>query len=313
MMLGLVAALGAGCKKEEAPAPPGPPVPPPPTKAEGSKPMRILSLTPNVTEILFAMGLGDKVVGRSSFCLYPPEAGKIPAVGDTLHLNLEKIIALAPTIAFVVTRRDDIPKRLQGVGIRTVAIQSDRTEQMLKAIETIGAETGRGIDAQVLADHISVGLAKVRAQVRDLPRPRVLFAFPMTVGSPQMMVAGRGTFVDDLLDVAGGENAYPKKADWPTVGPQDVIGMAPQVVIVNAAGADAAPDRLAAVRTAWTNWKSIPAVKNDRVVILTEAYLTIPGPRVAEAARLLAEAIHPELAKSHPKAPAKAAAKSPSG
>lgn len=302
MTLGLVALVAAGCKKEEAP-PPGPPVPPPPTKAEGREAMRILSLTPNVTEILFAMGLGDKVVGRSTFCLYPPEAEKIPAVGDTLHLNLEKIIALAPTIAFVVTRRDDIPKRLEGVGIHTVAIRSDRTDEMLKAIETIGEATGHGIDAQVLADHITVGLAKVRAQVRDLPRPRVLFAFPMTVGSPQMMVAGRGTFVDDLLDVAGGENAYPKKADWPTVGPADVIGMAPQVVIVNAAGADAAPDRLAAVRAAWTNWKSIPAVKNNRVVILTEAYLTIPGPRVAEAARLLAEAIHPELAKSAAKGP----------
>ena len=297
MTLGLVALVAAGCKKEEAPPPPGPPVPPPPTKAEGPRPMRILSLTPNVTEILFAMGLGDKVVGRSSFCLYPPEAEKIPAVGDTLHLNLEKIIALAPTIAFVVTRRDDIPKRLEGVGIHTVAIRSDRTDEMLKAIGTIGEATGRGIDAQVLADHITVGLARVRAQVRDLPRPRVLFAFPMTVGSPQMMVAGRGTFVDDLLDVAGGQNAYPKKADWPTVGPEDVIGMAPQVVVVNAAGADAAPDRLAAVRGAWANWRSVPAVKNDRVVVLTEAYLTIPGPRVAEAAKLLAEAIHPELAK----------------
>ena len=291
MMAAAACALGAlvagGCQ-EEGPAP----APPAPGTGES---LRILSLTPNVTEILFAMGLGDRVVGRSTYCTYPPEAAALPAVGDTLELNLEKVVALKPTIAFLITRRDDVPRRLEAIGVRAVALQSDRMGQMLESIATLGRETGREADAQMLLDHIEVGLLRVRARVKGLPRPKVLFAFPMTVGSPQMMVAGRGTFVDELLDVAGAENAYPKRADWPTVLPQEVIGLGPEVVIVNAAGEDAAPDRVTAVRRAWANWTSVPAVKNGRVHVLTESFLTIPGPRVAEAAGVLAEAIHPEL------------------
>jgi iron complex transport system substrate-binding protein len=275
--------LLAGCDKGAPPA------------APDARPLRILSLTPNITEILFAMGLGDKVVGRSTYCNYPPEAAALPAVGDTMQVGLEKIIRLEPTVAFMVTRRDDVPKRLEGLGIRTVKLQSDRMDQALESIRTIGRETGRPEAAQALIDRIEADLAAVRRRVAGLPRPKVLFAFPMTVGSSRIMVAGRGTFVDELLTTAGAENAYPEKADWPTVGPQQVIAMAPDVVIINATGEDAPPDRVEAIRRAWQSLTSVPAVARGRVHILTETFLTIPGPRVGQAARLLAETIHPEL------------------
>jgi iron complex transport system substrate-binding protein len=273
----------AGCDKGAPPA------------APDAKPLRILSLTPNITEVLFAMGLGDKVVGRSTYCNYPPEAAALPAVGDTMQVGLEKIIRLEPTVAFMVTRRDDVPKRLEGLGIRTVKLQSDRMDQALESIRTIGRETGRPEAAQALIDRIESDLAAVRRRVAGLPRPKVLFAFPMTVGSSRIMVAGRGTFVDELLTAAGAENAYPEKADWPTVGPQQVIAMAPDAVIINATGEDAPPDRVEAIRQAWQSLTSVPAVARGRVHILTETFLTIPGPRVGLAARLLAETIHPEL------------------
>ena len=289
-----LAALAAGGCQKEAPAP----APPPASGA--AAPLRILSLAPNLTEILFAMGLGDRVVGRSTYCAYPPEAAALPAVGDTLQLNLERVVALKPTVAFLITRRDDVPRRLEAVGVRAVALRSDHMSEMLQSVATIGRETGHEADAQMLLDHIQVGLMRVRARVKGLPRPKVLFAFPMTIGSPQMMVAGRGTFVDELLDVAGAANAYPKTADWPTLSPQAVIGLGPEVVIVNATAEDAAPDRLEAVRRAWANWASVPAVKAGRVHVLTETFLTIPGPRVVQAAAVLAEAIHPELRGATP-------------
>jgi iron complex transport system substrate-binding protein len=283
LALVLAAALVAGCGGSAPPA------------GQGEKPLRILSLTPNVTEMLFAMGLGDKVVGRSSYCEYPPEVKSLPAVGDTMQLNLEKVIQLEPTVCFMITRRDDVPRRLQGMGIRTVALQSDRMDQMLDAIRTIGRETGREEAAAALVARIEGDLAGVRRSVAGLPRPRTLFAFPMTVGSSRIMVAGRGTFVDDLLAVAGAGNAYPEKADWPTVGPQQVIALQPEVVIINATGEDAPPDRVQAIREAWEGLTSVPAVARGRVHILTESYITIPGPRVGQAARLLAETIHPEI------------------
>ena len=278
-------ALAAGCAGSAPFSPPA---------GEGKTP-RILSLAPNITEMLFAMGLGDKVVGRSTYCTYPPEALALPACGDTMQLNLEQVIRLEPTVAFTITRRDEVPRRLEGLGVRCVPLQSDRMGQMLDAIRTIGRETSDEAAAQALVGRIQADLDGVRRSVAGLPRPKVLFAFPMTVGSSRIMVAGRGTFVGDLLDVAGAENAYPETADWPTVGPQQVVALAPDVVIINATGEDAPPDRVAALRSAWDNLTSVPAVAKGRVHILTESYLTIPGPRVGQAARLLAETIHPQL------------------
>jgi len=278
--------LVAGCK-DITPSEPAEVQPPPAS-------LRILSLTPNITEILFAMDLGDRVVGRSNYCTYPAEAAAIPAVGDTLHLNLEKIIALRPTVAFVVTRRQDLRRTLEGLGIRCVTLESDTMPNLWAAIRTIGHEVGRP-DAERLCSRLQGDLEAVRRRVTGLPRPKVLFAFPMTVGSAQMMVAGRGTFVDELLEVAGADNAYPDVAHWPTLSPQRAVALAPDVVLINATGDDAAPDRLEAVRRAWANLTSIPAVASGRVVILSEPYLTIPGPRIGLAARRLAEVIHPEV------------------
>jgi len=265
----------------------------PPPDSGDAKDLRILSLTPNVTEILFAMGLGDRIVGRSNYCTWPPEALAIPAVGDTLQMNQEKIIALRPTMAFLITSRTTVIGALEKMGLRTVALRSDRMDELLVSIRTIGRETGRPEAAEALVGRIQKDLAAVRDRVKGRPRPRTLFAFPMTVGSAQMMVAGRGTFVDELLTVAGAENVFPDASNWPTISTERIIGLAPEVVIVNATGDDAAGDRLEVIRRAWANWTSVPAVAAGRVYILTEPYLTIPGPRVGLAAEKLAEVIHP--------------------
>jgi iron complex transport system substrate-binding protein len=286
----MAAAMAAGCPKAQ-----------PPADAEGDAvpagqkpPQRILSLAPNITEILFELGLQKKIVARSTFCDYPPEAKAIPSVGDTLSLDQEKILALHPNLAFVVTQREDLPRTLEGMGIHTVVIQCDRLPQLYEAISTIGRETGRETLAKKLRHQIGLDMMTAGEHVKDRPRPRTLFAFPMTLGSAQMMVAGRGSFVDDLLAVAGAENAYPDVADWPAMTPEQAIALAPEVVIINAAGDDAAPDRIEAVRRSWARWTSIPAVANGRVYILTESYLTIPGPRIGKAAIRLSQVIHPE-------------------
>ena len=264
----------------------------PPEEAAEPEPLRILSLAPSVTEILFALGLADNIVGRSNYCNFPPKAKKIPAVGDTINLNLERIASLEPTVAFVVTKRADVVRTLEGLGIRTVALESDTMVELMLTIETIGRETGRTGPAGNLKEDILGRLDKVHHRVKGLGRPKVLFAFPMAVGSTNMMVAGRGTFVDELLDVAGAENAFPDTADWPTITPQRVIQLAPEIVIVNAVGNDAAPDRMDAIRRAWENWTSIPAVAKGRVYILRDKFLTIPGPSVGLAADRLSRVIH---------------------
>ncbi|MFO8014379.1 MAG: helical backbone metal receptor [Phycisphaerae bacterium] len=294
-------ALAAGCDDASSDAA---------ARGGDAEALRLLSLAPNLTEILFAMGLGSRIVGRSTYCTYPPEAASIPAVGDTMHLDLERIIRAEPTHAFLVTRRRETVRRLEGLGIRVVPLDADRMAQLREAIRTIGAETGRPDAAAALLDRIDSDLAAVRRRVAGLPRPRTLFAFPMTVGSSRIMVAGRGTFVDDLLRAAGAENAYPERADWPTVSPPQVVAMRPEVVIINAA-TEGPADRRDAIRRAWDELASVPAVRDGRVHILEAKHLTIPGPRVGQAARLLAETIHPELDAAPPVEPAAEAAGHP--
>jgi len=305
----VLALAAAGCAGDDAGGPAGASAPgaaaptaaapavarPGSAGSSGGPPLRILSLAPNLTEILFAMGLGGAVVGRSTQCTYPPEALAVPAVGDTTGLDLEAVIRARPTLAFALTRRAEAVRRLEGLGIRVVAVEADRMDQLRRAIETIGRETGRPEAARRLWTRMEADLAEVRRRVAGLPRPRTLFALPMAVGSSRILVAGRGTFVDDLLRAAGAENAYPDRADWPTLGPQQVVALAPEVVIVNAAG-PGPPDRLEVIRRGWAALESVPAVRRGRVHILTDAYLSIPGPRVGLAARRLAETIHPELA-----------------
>jgi len=283
----LAAALAAGCPDDMPPSP----------GSGGPESMRILSLTPNVTEILFAMGLGDRVVGRSNYCTVPPEALKVPAVGDTLSINLEKVISLKPTLALVVTKRPEIATTLEGLGIPTVRLKCDTMPELMETIQAIGRETHTGEASATLSAWIRENLEAVRRRVQGRTRPKVLVAFPMTVGSAQMMVAGRGTFIDELIGVAGGENAYPAVAEWPTVTPAKVIAMAPDVVIINAVGGDAAPDRVQAIQRAWQQWATVPAVRKARVHVLTAPFLTIPGPRVGMAAECLADLIHPDAAR----------------
>lgn len=268
--------------------------------------LRILSLTPNITEVLFAMGLGDRIVGRSTYCRYPPEVRDIPAVGDTLRLDVEQAVALEPTHAFLITGRPGPVERLASFGIRAVPLESDTMPELLESIRIVGRETGRTEEADALIDRIGSELDAVRRRVRGLPRPRTLFAFPMTVGQVQIMVAGRGTFVDELLEVAGAENAFgtrregPLAKDWPTVGPEQIIEMAPEVVIVHAADMDPDSEQARSILQAWANWDSVPAVADGRVHLLAQPFLTIPGPRVGRAASILAETIHPELAEGGP-------------
>jgi iron complex transport system substrate-binding protein len=280
----LLAALGmVGCGG-------GAPLPPP-TAGD----LRILSLTPSVTEVLFAMGLGDRIVGRTTYCNWPPEAQRIPVVGDTLSLDVEKVVALAPTLALVVTRREDRLEPLRALGIRTVPLETDTMAELLETIRAVGRETHHEAAADALVGRIQSDLQAVRARVEGLPRPRVLFTFPMTIGSVQIMVAGRGTFVDELLSAAGAENAYPDRADWPMVPAERIVELAPEVIIVHAADLAPGSDRARAIRQAWDRYQSIPAVARGRVHVLGGPFLTIPGPRVGLAARILADTIHPAL------------------
>jgi iron complex transport system substrate-binding protein len=299
-------ALLAGCSRQPPSAPKNPPADSAaagarsdsPAVASRHEPARrtVVSLVPSVTETLFAMGLGPRLVGRSRYCNYPSEAEKLPIAGDALNVDLERLLVLKPDLVIFHTRAQSAD-RLTSAGIRPLAPRIETVAEVYGVIELLGRELGAEPQAKALEDRLREELAAVRQSAKDLPPVRTLITFPEVIGGgAEVRVVGRHTFVDELLGLVGGANAVPTEG-YPRVSIETVVTWQPEVIIISAPG-DIAPGKTdAEYRAAWDRWQSIPAVKNGRVVVLREPFLTIPGPRMGQAAKLLFKTLHPEPVK----------------
>lgn len=281
-----LAFAGLACRTGESAAPPKPP-------AERT----VVSLVPSVTETLFDMGLGDRVIGRSRYCTYPPEVADLPVLGDAVSVNVEKLLALSPDLVIFNTSDTDRYDRLASAGIRCIAPRMETVEDVYHVIELLGDELGAEGAAAGLAGDLRAELAAVeqRAAARraasDVP---TLVTFPESIGAGgEVRVVGRDTFVSELLDLVGGRNVV-DATGYPKVSIETVVTWAPEVIIISAPG-DVAPglsdDQY---RDPWRQWPAIPAVDSGRIVVLREPYLTLPGPRMGQAAHLLERAIRGE-------------------
>ena len=258
-------------------------------EAEGFHPPRTISLAPSVTEILFALGAGDEVVGVSTYCDYPPEVTRIKRVGTFLTPNVEEIVALRPDLIIgVPTPGNEGPVRsLQSLGLKVVIVGGDTMRQMRESIDVIAQAIGRPGAGRDLLERLDARLAAVRERVRDAPARRVL----MVVGQKPLVAVGSGTFPDELIRMAGGINVAGGTAlAWPHVNIESVIAWAPEVIIDTSMGTEESPRTL----EFWKQFPSLPAVRDHRVYGYRSYQLLRPGPRITEALDALARAIHPE-------------------
>jgi len=280
----VVALAATGCTEERALSPRPP--------AERT----VVSLVPSATEILFALGAGDRVVGRSIYCRYPPRALMLPAYGSYTDVRVEELLAVHPDLVIFNTSKADSYGRLTAAGIRCIAPPTDTVQQVYETIEVLGAEVGAADRASALADGLRERLEAVRRRTASLPRVRTLMVFPSVLGEGnQVSVIGRGTFVSELLDAAGGENVVEAEG-YPRVHFEKVSQWPIEAILISAPG-DIAPGLTdEQYREPWMRWPTIPAVASGRVVVLREAYLTIPGPRMADAAELLERTLHGDAA-----------------
>ena len=210
-------------------------------------PDRIVSLAPSITEILFALGLEGKIVGVTEFCDYPPAAKALPKVGGFRGLNLEALLAQKPDL--VLATRDGNPARDLGriseLGVRVETFQPATLEQVLEEFAAIGQETGRQPAAQELVAACRQKLDLVRSRTQGLQPVKVLFAY----GRDPLVLAGQGTFADDLIRNAGGINlAGDSTIPYPRFSLEEVIARAPEVIVESAMGSEAeAAERAAAL------------------------------------------------------------------
>jgi iron complex transport system substrate-binding protein len=264
---------------------------PPPGK------LRIVSLAPNVTEILFALGLGDQIVGATDQCNYPPAARQIERVSGFGTPNVEKLLALGPNLVIACgLEKPDLTAVLRQAGIHVLNVQETgyiaSFPDLFAAVGQIGAATGRTVEAQKLVAGMQAALDGVAARVDridDAQRPRVF----VEIEESPLMTAGAGSFIDDLVRRAGGRNvAHEINSAYPRIDPEKVIAWNPDVILV--AHGDR-PGEAAQRLARHIGWSEVSAVRNRRVIDDVDAdFLFRPGPRLVDGVKALAARLHPK-------------------
>lgn len=254
-----------------------------------TSPARIVSLVPSVTEILFAIGAGDVLVGVTDFCDYPPEARRKAHVGDMLNPNLEALVTLKPDLV-VATRsgnREETFDQIRRLGIAVYLVDPVSVADVVRLVAALGDVTGRHHGARAVAAEFERRVAAVRERVAGLPRPRVLYV----LWPEPLIVPGKGALVSELIALAGGESVTADQGPgYPRMSLEAAVGRAPEVIILARHGAGTGPADL----REWQRLESLPAIRSGRLYAADGNLLHRYGPRVADGLEILARLIHPE-------------------
>ncbi len=269
-----------------------------PVPAPGQTPARIVSTSPSITETLYAMGLGPRVVGVTTFCTYPPDARTKPRIGTFLEPDYERILTLKPDLVLVIKNPVDVAGRLRSLGLKAEEVDMDTVGSILDSIASIGRLTGTTPKARALSQSLKGELDAIRAAGSKGGRSTVLFLVGRAPGTLQNMVgAGPGTFLDELLRLAGGTNILASSPiQYPKVSLEQILASDPGVIIDMgdyAHGAGAGETRRREELALWKPYGRLRAVRAGRVHAVTAAHFVVPGPRMADAAREFLGFLHP--------------------
>lgn len=261
------------------------PAPAPPT----ARPQRIVCLAPVYTEIVFALGAGDRLVGRSKWCNFPPEAERVPVVAEMGQPNLERVVALRPDLVLApALGKKDAYEKLRGLGLRVEELEPGTFADALAAIRRIGGWIGEERAAEAIVAKIEADRDALAKKLLGCPRVRCAFV----VGHEPLYVTGAGTFADDLLALANAENACADANGWVRYGLEDFLARNPEVILDSTMGYERGVDEQ--VVAFWRRWPDLAAVKTGRVYAVDPDLTNRPGPRIVGALEQLARRLHPE-------------------
>lgn len=289
LILGVVAGCGEG--KPAGPAPAGPP------------PARIVSLVPAVTEMLFAIGAGPRLVAVSSFDHWPKEAEALPKVGGLLDPDVERVISLRPDLVVLEGSQAEVITKVQAAGIRTYPYKAGELSNVARTMRELGQVLGIEAQAAAAAAGIEERLEAIRKRAEGRPRPRVLLVFGRERGAMRAIdVSGGLGFLHDIVQLSGGENVFgAERREWVRVSVETILTAAPDVVIELHYGYYLTPARLREETAVWNGLSTLPAVRRNRVHLLEGEKFVVPGPRIVEAAEEIAAVIHPDARAKKPR------------
>jgi len=260
---------------------------------------RIVSTSPGVTEILFALGIGDRLAGVTNFCRYPPEAARIPRIGTFLDPNLEVIASMKAGLVIIIANPINLGARLRLMRQNVLEVDTLTVDGIYAAIMTIARATGVEDRGRHLTDRMRRDLALIRMRTVKLPRTRMAFIIGREPGTLEgLIAAGRTSYLGSLIDIAGGENIFRDAVSaYPKISLEEMLHRNPEVIIdmgdtSHVVGVTEAHKRR--VVALWSRYPSIPAVKARRVHAVANDIFVVPGPRMVEAARAFARLLHPE-------------------
>jgi len=254
---------------------------------------RVISIIPATTEMLFAMGAGDRVIAIGSYDKYPPEAQKLPRVGALVDPNVEQILQMRPDLVVIYETQAELRRRLERANIPYYSYVHKGLADITQTIRTLGMRVGVDASADALASRIERQLGDIRQRVAARPRPKTLLVFGREPGSLRNIDASGGEgFLHDMLETAGGADVLGDiHRQSVTMSTEMVLARAPEIIVELRYLNDAVNNDM----SAWNRLSAVPAVKNHRIILLTGEEFVVPGPRVGQATLRLAAALHPEL------------------
>ncbi|MBI4589659.1 MAG: cobalamin-binding protein, partial [Candidatus Rokubacteria bacterium] len=251
-------------------------------------PQRIISLVPSVTEVIYALGGEERLVGVTDYCDWPPAARQKPRVGSMLAPNLETIVALRPDLVVATSEgnRQETFIQLRRLNIPVFTVNPHRLSDVLAVFTQLGALTGRQAHVGPLTEAVTRRIKAVTNAVKPYPRPKVLYV----LWPEPLIVPGREGLVTELIELAGGTSITALAADaYPRFSLEAVVARAPEVIILARHGGDGTP----LLRAPWERLTTLPAVRARRVHSVDGTYLHRYGPRVVDGLEMLARVIHP--------------------
>lgn len=258
-----------------------------------TSPKRIISLAPNITEILFALGLDEEIVGVSIHCNYPEKAKDKIQVGSYISLDFERIVSLKPDliIATGAGNTRDMVKRLGKLGFPTYVIFPKNVNDILDSIAHLGQIVDREIEAMAVIQDMKRRRQKMVELTQGLPRPKVF----LQIGEAPIVTVGKGSFGDDLIHLAGGENVSGNSKEmYPRLGMEEILKRSPEVILISSMNPKGEYKR---ILRDWARWKMIPAVQKGRIHLIDSDLVDRPSPRIIDGLEEMTRIFHPERFK----------------
>jgi iron complex transport system substrate-binding protein len=257
-------------------------------------PERIVSLAPNLTEILFALGLDDKIIGVTLNCDHPPEALQKIKIGSYWQPDTEAVIAAKPdlVITLKIPQHENIANSLKGLGYKVLALKAEKIKELPIVIREISIYTGSKQNAEKLIENISNKLDHLKSKYSSTYKPKVLWV----VQAEPLRVAGRNTFINELIELLGAENAIgPTIQQYPPISTEELLACNTEIIIQSAMGKSDISVQQKQAEVFWNQWPGLAAVKNNKVYVIDSDMVLRLGPRLPQGIEMIGRYLYPYI------------------